>query len=32
MVEADQCVVVDGLTAGEAAMAEPLAVALHAMK
>ena len=32
MVEADQSVVADGLTAGEAAMAEPLAVALHAVK
>jgi len=32
VAEADQCVVADGLTAGEAAMAEPLAVALHAVK
>ena len=32
VAEADQCVVADGLTAGEAAMAEPLAVALHALK
>ncbi|MEP3346628.1 MAG: L-idonate 5-dehydrogenase [Litoreibacter sp.] len=29
--EASQCVVADGLTAGEAAMAEPLAVCLHAV-
>ena len=29
VAEAEQCVVADGLTAGEAAMAEPLAVALH---
>ena len=32
VAEAEQCVVADGLTAGEAAMAEPLAVALHAVK
>ena len=32
VAEADQCVVADGLTPGEAAMAEPLAVALHAVK
>lgn len=29
---ASQCVVADGLTAGQAAMAEPLAVCLHAVK
>ena len=32
VAEAEQCVVADGLTAGEAAMAEPLAVALHSVK
>ena len=32
MAEADQCVVADGLLAGEAAMAEPMAEALHAVK
>jgi L-idonate 5-dehydrogenase len=32
VADAVQCVVADGLTAGEAAMAEPLAVALHATK
>ena len=31
-VDASQCAVADGLTAGEAAMAEPLAVCLHATK
>ncbi len=30
VVDASQCAVADGLTAGEAAMAEPLAVCLHA--
>jgi L-idonate 5-dehydrogenase len=30
VADATQCVVADGLSAGEAAMAEPLAVALHA--
>lgn len=30
--DASQCAVADGLTAGEAAMAEPLAVCLHATK
>ena len=30
VADASQCVAADGLTAGEAAMAEPLAVALHA--
>ena len=32
VAEADQCVVADRLKAGEAAMSEPLAVALHAVK
>ena len=32
VVDASQCVPADGLTAGEAAMAEPLAVALHATR
>ncbi|MFN0192626.1 MAG: L-idonate 5-dehydrogenase [Aestuariivirga sp.] len=32
VADASQCVPADGLTAGEAAMAEPLAVALHATK
>ncbi len=32
IVDAGQCVKADGLTAGEAAMAEPLSVALHATK
>ena len=32
VAEAAQCVAADGLTAGEAAMAEPLAVCLHAMR
>jgi L-idonate 5-dehydrogenase len=32
VADAVQCVVADGLTAGEAAMAEPLAVTLHATK
>ncbi|MCP4318600.1 MAG: L-idonate 5-dehydrogenase [Hyphomicrobiales bacterium] len=32
VASADQCVVADGLTAGEAAMAEPLSVALHATR
>jgi len=32
VAEASQCVVADGLTAGEAAMAEPLAVTLHATR
>lgn len=31
-VDVAQCAVADGLTAGEAAMAEPLAVCLHAVK
>lgn len=31
-VDATQCAVADGLTAGEAAMAEPLAVCLHATR
>jgi L-idonate 5-dehydrogenase len=31
VADASQCAVADGLTAAEAAMAEPLAVALHAM-
>jgi L-idonate 5-dehydrogenase len=32
VADARQCVAADGLTAGEAAMAEPLAVALHATR
>jgi L-idonate 5-dehydrogenase len=32
VAEESQCVAADGLTAGEAAMAEPLAVALHATR
>lgn len=32
VVQASQCVAADGLTAGQAAMAEPLAVCLHAVK
>lgn len=32
VVDARQCVVADGLSAGEAAMAEPLAVVLHATR
>jgi L-idonate 5-dehydrogenase len=32
VASASQCVVADGLTAGEAAMAEPLAVTLHATR
>lgn len=32
VVDADQCVRADGLTAGEAAMAEPLSVTLHAAR
>lgn len=32
VADASQCVVADGLTAGEAAMAEPLAVTLHATR
>jgi L-idonate 5-dehydrogenase len=32
VAEASQCVPADGLSAGEAAMAEPLAVCLHAVK
>ena len=32
VAEAGQCVKAEGLTAGEAAMAEPLAVALHAVR
>ncbi|WP_108482949.1 L-idonate 5-dehydrogenase [Oceaniglobus ichthyenteri] len=32
IAEASQCAVADGLTAGEAAMAEPLAVSLHAVR
>jgi L-idonate 5-dehydrogenase len=32
VAEASQCVVADGLTEGEAAMAEPLAVCLHAVQ
>jgi L-idonate 5-dehydrogenase len=32
VTEAAQCAVADGLSAGEAAMAEPLAVCLHAVK
>ncbi len=32
VADASQCVIADGLTAGEAAMAEPLAVCLHAVK
>ncbi|MFT7058335.1 MAG: L-idonate 5-dehydrogenase [Pseudorhodobacter sp.] len=32
VAEAAQCAVADGLSAGEAAMAEPLAVCLHAVK
>ncbi|WP_298261189.1 L-idonate 5-dehydrogenase [uncultured Litoreibacter sp.] len=32
VVEASQCVVAEGLSAAEAAMAEPLAVCLHAVK
>ena len=32
VADARQCVVADGLTAGEAAMAEPLAVTLHATR
>lgn len=32
VADASQCVPADGLTAGEAAMAEPLAVALHATR
>jgi len=32
VAEASQCVVADGLSAGEAAMAEPLAVCLHATR
>ncbi|MEO0542622.1 MAG: L-idonate 5-dehydrogenase [Pseudomonadota bacterium] len=32
VADASQCVVADGLTAGEAAMAEPLSVCLHAAK
>lgn len=32
IADASQCVVADGLTIGEAAMAEPLAVAIHAAK
>jgi L-idonate 5-dehydrogenase len=32
VAEASQCVAADGLTPGEAAMAEPLAVALHATR
>lgn len=32
VVDATQCAVADGLTAGEAAMAEPLAVCLHAVR
>lgn len=32
IVDADQCVPADGLTAGEAAMAEPLSVGLHATR
>jgi L-idonate 5-dehydrogenase len=32
VAEADQCVRADGLSAGEAAMAEPLAVCLHATR
>jgi L-idonate 5-dehydrogenase len=32
VADATQCIAADGLTAGEAAMAEPLAVALHATR
>lgn len=32
VADASQCAVADGLTSGEAAMAEPLAVCLHAVK
>ena len=32
IADAEQCVPADGLTAGEAAMAEPLAVSLHAVR
>lgn len=32
VADASQCVIADGLTAGEAAMAEPLSVVLHAAK
>lgn len=32
VADVDQCAVADGLSAGEAAMAEPLAVALHAVR